>query len=153
MDTQSIGQSKRQKAHKRCKMLFMLTFAGGAVFWVVTIATSLLPIAAEYRAAFPNWSIQTVWIASLPMGLMIGCCVSYSLLRLFTWILVKRPILKAVIISFAALVIGIILIDLPMALHASSGALYYFLIGAAFNAAQFLLLATIIGYLYKRMYG
>ena len=31
------------------KKLFKLTIAGGLVFWATTIATSLLPIAAEYR--------------------------------------------------------------------------------------------------------
>ena len=36
------------------KKLFILTIGGGVVFWVTTIAISLLPIAAEYRAAFSN---------------------------------------------------------------------------------------------------
>jgi hypothetical protein len=31
------------------KKLFKLTIGGGLVFWATTIATSLLPIAAEYR--------------------------------------------------------------------------------------------------------
>ena len=34
------------------KKVFKLTIAGGLVFWATTIATSLLPIAAEYRAAY-----------------------------------------------------------------------------------------------------
>ena len=57
------------------KKLFKLTIGGGLVFWATTIATSLLPIAAEYRAAYSNWSIQTVWVFSLPMGMIIGYCV------------------------------------------------------------------------------
>jgi hypothetical protein len=32
--------------------LSKLTIGGGVVFWVTTIAISLLPIAAEYRSAF-----------------------------------------------------------------------------------------------------
>jgi len=39
------------------KKLYKLTIGGGVVFWATTIATSLLPIAAEYRAAFSNWNI------------------------------------------------------------------------------------------------
>ncbi len=54
------------------KKLFKLTIGGGLVFWATTIATSLLPIAAEYRAAYSDWSIQTVWVVSLPMGMIIG---------------------------------------------------------------------------------
>ena len=76
------------------KKLFKLTIGGGLVFWATTNATSLLPIAAEYRAAYSNWSIQTVWIASLPMGMIIGYCVSYFLLRYFDKIPSKNPIPK-----------------------------------------------------------
>ena len=54
------------------KKLFKLTIGGGMVFWATTIATSLLPIAAEYRAAYSDWSIQTVWVYSLPMGMIVG---------------------------------------------------------------------------------
>ena len=63
--------------------LYKLTIGGGVVFWATTIAISLLPIAAEYRAAFSkrSWNIQTVWVDSLLVGMIIGCCVSYSLLR------------------------------------------------------------------------
>lgn len=153
MQTQTTDRSRRYKPFGFYKKLFILTIAGGAAFWLASIATSVLPIAANYRAAFSNWSIQTVWVASLPMGLIIGCCVSYSFLRFFKKLLEIRPILKAVIISFAAFAIAIILIDVPMILHASGGDLYYFLIGVAFNAARFLFLGITIGYLYKRLYG
>ena len=77
------------------KKLFKLTVAGGLVFWVTTLATSLLPIAAEYRAAYSNWSIQTVWVTSFFMGMIIGYCVSYFLLRYFDKIPSKNPILKS----------------------------------------------------------
>ena len=80
------------------KKLFKLTIAGGLVFWATTIAMSLLPIAAEYRAAYSDWSVQTVWVASLVMGLIIGYSVSYFLLRYFDKIPSKNPILKSVIL-------------------------------------------------------
>ena len=137
------------------KKLFILTIGGGLVFWATTIVTSLLPIAAEYRAAFSNWSVQTVWVDSLFMGLIIAYGISYFLLRLFDKIPTKNPILKSLILSFVALVIATILIDVPRSfiLPGPSDALYYFLIGAMFNTARFLLLGLVIGYLYKRLYG
>jgi hypothetical protein len=153
MKTRATDQSKRQKSYEFYKKLCKLTIGGGVVFWVTTIATSLLSIAAEYRDAFSNWSIQTVWVGSLLMGMIIGCCVSYSLLRFFEKIPAKGPILKSVILSFIALVIAIILIDVPMILHEPSAPLYYFLIGVMFNAVRFLFLGFGIGYLYKRLYG
>jgi hypothetical protein len=133
------------------KKLFILTIGGGMVFWATTIATSLLPIAAEYRAAYSDWSIQTVWVASFPMGMIIGFCVSYILLRYFDRIPSKNPILKSGILSFIALIIAVILIDLPQSFFGrsnSSAAMYYFLIGVILNAARFLLLGIVIGFLY-----
>ena len=134
------------------KKLFKLTIAGGLVFWTTTIATSLLPIAAEYRAAYSNWSIQTVWIYSLLMGMIIGYSVSYFLLRYFDDIPSKNPMLKSMIISFIALIIAVIVIDVPQSffgMRNSFDALYYFLIGVMFNIARFLLLGIVIGYLYN----
>ena len=133
------------------KKLFKLTIAGGLVFWATTIAMSLLPIAADYRAAYSDWSVQTVWVASLVMGLIIGYSVSYFLLFYFDKIPSKNPILKSVILSFIALVIAVILIDVPQSFFGtsnSSDAVYYFLIGVMLNAARFLLLGIGIGYLY-----
>ena len=87
--------------------------------------------------------------------MIIGCCVSYSLLRLFEKIPTKDPVLNSVILSFVALVIAIILIDVPRTflLHGPSDPWYYFLIGIMFNAARFLFLGLMIGYLFKRLYG
>ena len=150
METRATGRSRRQKSYKK---LFKLAIAGGVVFWATTIATSLLPIAAEYRAVYSNWSIQTVWVGSLPMGVLIGCCVSYSLLRFFDKIPTKNPILKSAILSIIVLVITIILIPVPPGFHGPGDALYYFLIGVMFNVARFLFLGIVIGYLYKRLYG
>jgi hypothetical protein len=134
------------------KKLFKLTIGGGMVFWATSIATSLLPIAAEYRAAYSNWSIQTVWVTSFFMGMIIGYCVSWFLLRYFDKIPSKNPILKSGILSFIALIIAVILIDVPQSffmMRNSSDALYYFLIGVMFNGARFLLLGIVIGYLYN----
>ena len=134
------------------KKLFKLTVGGGLVFWATTIATSLLPIAAEYRAAYSNWSIQTVWVTSLLMGMIIGYGVSFILLRYFDKIPSKNPILKSVMISSIALIIAVIVIDVPQSFFGMSNsfnASYFFLIGVMFNVARFLLLGIVIGYLYN----
>jgi len=147
--------SKRQTSYEFVKKLFTLAIGGGVAFWATTIATSLLPIAAEYRAAYSNWSVQTVWVASLPMGMIIGCCVSYALLRFINKVSTQNPIFRSMILSFIALVIAIILIDVPQSfLHLGpSDALHYFLIGIMLNVPRFLFLGIVIGYLYKRLYG
>ena len=149
MKTRAIDQGKRQKPFEFCRELFRLTMGGGAVFWLTTIATSLLPVAARYRAAFSNWSIQAVWIGSLLVGMIIGCCVSYSLLRFQAKIPAKDPILKAVILSAFMLVIALALVDAPMIFRGSGDALYYFLIGVVFNITRFLFLGIAIGCLHK----
>jgi hypothetical protein len=133
-------------------ILSKLTIGGGVAFWLTTFVTSLLPIAAEYRAAFSNWSIQTVWVGSLPVGMIIGCCVSYSLLRFMDKNPTGNPVLKSVKLSFVALTIAIVLIDVPQSFHGQNGDLYYFLIGVMFNVVRFLLLGLAVGYLYKRLY-
>ena len=132
--------------------LSKLTIAGGVIFWLTTIAISLLPIAAEYRTAFSRASIQTVWFASLPAGLIMGCCVSYSLLRFFDKIPTKNPILKSVIISLITLVIATILTLVPHGFLGQSNVLYYILIGIILDLPRFLFLGIVIGYLYKRLY-
>jgi hypothetical protein len=129
-----------------------LTIWGGVVFWVTTIAISFLPIAAEYRTAFSKASIQTVWVASLPAGLIIGFCVSYSLLRFFDKIPTKNPILKSMIISLITLVVATILTLLPHSFLGQSNILYYILIGTMLDLPRFLFLGIVIGYLYKRLY-
>jgi hypothetical protein len=133
------------------KKLFIIAVGGGVVFWVTTIAISMLPIAAEYRSAFSKANIQTVWVASLPAGLIVGCCVSYFLLRFFDMIPTKNPILKSVIISLTVLVIMTILNLVPQSFLGQRDVLHYFLIGIMLDAPRFLLLGLVIGYLYRHL--
>jgi len=139
--------------------LLKLTIWGGVVFWVTTIICSLLPIAAKYRASYSNWSLQTVWIASLPMGMIIGFFVSYILLHYFEKIPSKSPILKSLLVSFIFLLIALLLIDGPQSFFGMSKspvALRFFFIGVLLNGARFLLLGITIGciynYLLKNLY-
>jgi len=132
--------------------LSKLTIGGGVVFWAATITISLLPIAAEYRTAFSKANIQTVWVASLPAGLIMGCLVSYSLLRFFDKIPTKNPILLSVKISLIALVIGTILSLGAHSFRGQSDVLHYILIGIMLDLPRFLFLGIVIGYLYIRLY-
>ena len=133
------------------KKLFKLTFGGGLAFWAGTIAISLTPIRAEFRAAFSMSYIQTVLVEALLGGIIIACFVSFFLLRFFDKIPTKNPILKSVILTFIPYVINAIL--LGIAASRTGDALHIFLIGAALNVPTFLILGVVIGYLHKRLYG
>jgi hypothetical protein len=133
------------------KKLYKLTIGGGLTFWVTTIAISLTPIRAEFRAALSMSYIQTVLIEALLGSLIIGFFVSYFLVRFFYKIPTKEPILKSVILTFIPYVINLIL--LGVAASRTSDASHVFLVGAALNVPTYLALGIVIGYLYKRMYG
>ena len=77
--------------------------------------------------------------------------MSFFLVRFFDKIPTKNPILKSVILSVIALVIGSILLEAPASLG-TSDALYYFLFGTMLNLPRFLFLGVAIGYLYRRLY-
>jgi len=131
----------------------MLAMGGGLGFWVANFAISLTPIAAEYRAAL-SISYLPMLLEALLGGLIIGFCVSYSLLRFFDKIPTKNPILKSVILSFIVLIVVTMLIEVPAKfLTTTSDALRYFLIGATFNGLRILALGIVIGYLYGRLKG
>jgi hypothetical protein len=131
------------------RKVVILAIGGGLAFWATSIAISLLPIAAEYRVT--RWSAQTVWVGSLPAGMIIGFLVSFSLLRFFDKIPTKNPIQKSVILSFIALVIATILIEAP-ASFATSDVFFYFFFGTMLNVPRFLFVGIVIGILYKRLY-
>jgi len=115
----------------------------------ITIAGSLLPIAAEYIAAFSISSLPLALVEALVGGLIIACFVSYFLLRFFDKIPTKNPILKALILSFVALVI----IEVLSTFGNPSKAYVYLLIDTGMNVPRILALGIVIGYLYKRLYG
>jgi len=151
METQATSRSKQQTSSEFYKKLFKLTIGGGAAFWAITIAFSLIPIAAEFRAALSISYVQMILVESVLGGMIISCGLSFFLLRFFDKIPTKNPILKSVILSFVVYVIVIIL--LGVAASRTSDALYVFLIGVTFNMPRFLFVGIVIGYLYKRLYG
>ena len=132
------------------KKIVVLAVVGGLAFWTISIATSLVPITVDYRVA--RWSAETVWVGSLPAGLVIGFLVSFFLVRFFDKIPTKNPIVKSLILSIIALVIGAILLEAPSS-FGTSDALYYFLFGTMLNVPRFLFVGIVIGYLYNRLYG
>ena len=142
-----------QKKTTRSKEITILAAAGGLGFWLVNFAISLTPIAAEYRAAL-SISYYPMLLEALIGGLIIGFCVSYSLLRFFGKLPTKSPILKSVILSFIALIVVTMLIEVPAKFFASTNdAMRYFLIGTMFNVIRIPALGIVIGYLYKRLNG
>ena len=133
------------------KETIILAVAGGLAFWVANFAISLTPIAAEYRAALAI-SYFPMLLEALLGGLMIGCCVSYFLLRFFDKLPTQKPILKSIILSFIILIIVTMLIEVPAKfLTTTSDAWHYFLIGAMFNVIRIPALGIVIGYLYNKL--
>ena len=149
MVTQATARSKRQTSHEFTKKLYKLAGSGGAAFWIIDFVISVSPIAAEYRAAFSISYLPMALVEALLGGLIIGCCVSYFLLRFFDKIPTKNPILKSVILSFVAMVI----IEVLSTLVNPNNASVYLLIDTGMNVPRFLALGIVVGYLYKRLYG
>lgn len=135
----------RSRKKVSSKHLILLTVSGAFVFWIASFVTSLSPIAAEYRAAYDNWSMQTVWVGAVFAGLLFGFLVSFFLLKGGHSTSVKRPLLRAVLLSLCALVVATLLIDLPHARQAHENVLHYFWIGVMFNTIRFVLLGIAIG--------
>lgn len=141
-----MNQSK-----KIWRKVSVLAIFGGVGFWVANFAISLTPIAAEYRAALS--------IAYLPMlvealfgGLVIGFGVSYFLLRFFDRIPTADPIAKSALLSFIALILVTLVVEVPAKAFATADdSLHYFLIGTAFNGIRILAVGIVIGLLYKRI--
>jgi hypothetical protein len=142
-----------QKRMTRSRETVTLTVAGGLGFWMANFAISLTPIAAQYRAAL-SIAYFPMLLEALIGGLLIGFCVSYSLLRFFDKLPTKNPILKSITLSFIFLIIVTMLIEVPAKFFAPmNDALRYFLIGTMFNVIRIPALGIVIGYLYDRLNG
>ena len=149
METQLTGQSKVQASRKFSKRLLLLAAAGGAAFWIIDFVISVSPIAADYKAAFSISSLPVALIEALSGGLVIGLCVSFCLLRFYDRIPSKKPIFKALILSFAAMGLIEVLSTLANPSHAS----VYLLIDTGMNVPRFLALGLVIGYLFDKQKG
>ena len=149
MEPPATDRTKRQTSPEFSKKLIKLTIAGGVAFWIVDFAMSLSPISAEYMAAFSISSLPLALVEALVGGLIIGFLVSFFLLRFFEKIPTKNPILKSVILSFAAIVV----IEVLSTFGNPSNAYVFLLVDTVMNIPRILALGIVIGYLYKRLYG
>ncbi len=149
METQATGRSRRQTSHEFYKKLLKLAGAGCAAFWITDFAISVSPIGAEYLAAFSISSLPMALAEALVGGWIIGCGVSYFLLRFFDKIPTNNPIFKAVILGFMAMAI----IEVLSTLVNPSNASVYLLIDTGMNVPRFLALGLVIGYLYDKLHG
>ncbi len=151
MEVQAIDRTKQQTSHVGLIKLSKLSVGGGLAFFAVTIAFSLLPIAAEYRAAL-SMSYASVVAGALIAGLIIGFCISYFLVRLSDKMPTESAVAKALMISCVALLPAIGMVG--VAAHGlQAHGWHYFLIGAMLNVPRFLALGIAVGYLYTRLYG
>jgi hypothetical protein len=149
METQLTGQSKAQASREFLKKLLLLAAAGGAAFWITDFVISVSPIAEEYRTAFSISYPPIALVEALVGGLMIGCCVSFFLLRFFEKMPTKNPILKALILSFVAM----LMIEVLSTLVNPNNASVYLLIGTGMNVPRFLALGMVVGHLYDNLNG
>jgi hypothetical protein len=149
MQTQLTCQNKVQASPEFLKKLLMLVAAGGAAFWITDFVISVSPIAAEYKAAFSISSLPVALADALVGGLVIALCVSFFLLRFLDRIPGKKPIFKALILSFFIMVI----IEVFSALGNPALASVYLLLGTGMNAPRFLALGLVTGYLFDKQKG
>ena len=120
----------------------MLAAAGGAAFWITDFVMAVSPIASAYKAAFSISSLPVALVEAMAGGLVIAFCVSFVLLRFFDRIPGKKPIFKALILSFGAMAIIEVLSALANPAHAS----VYLLLDTGMNAPRFLALGCMISY-------
>jgi len=144
--SQQFGRSRQV----RWRRTIVLTGVGGLAFWLVNFAISLTPIAAEYRAGL-SIAYFPMLLQALAAGLVIGLGVAYPLQRFFDLIPPKSTVLKAVVLSGAALLAATVLIEVPSKFIAiTASGVRYFLIGLLFNALRFLALGVVIGIVHVR---
>jgi hypothetical protein len=142
------GDNKVTQSKGIWRKVVILAIVGGLAFWLTNFAISRTPIAAEYRAGL-SISYFPMLLEALVGGLIIACFVSYFLHRFFDKIPTKHPILKALILSFVALVI----IEVLSTFGNPSNSYVYLLIDAGMNVPRILALGIVIGYLYDRLNG
>ncbi|MEZ4726924.1 MAG: hypothetical protein R3E79_07300 [Caldilineaceae bacterium] len=122
-----IGSPRRadKKSAEIWRKTLLLALTGGVAFWVANFAISLTPIAAEYRAALAIPYVPML-LEALVGGLIIGCAVSYCLLRCSDRLPTWQPMLKSLLLSFVALIVVTMLIEVPQISHANQCCLALF---------------------------
>ena len=148
--TEPLGRGNQQALPRAYTHLSKLALAGGVAFWATNFLTSLLPIAAEYRAALSISYLPMVLFESSVAGLVVGLLVSFFLLRFYETLPTQSPMLKAAFLSVVALVVLTIVTWAAGGLGGPSDASGYFLLGTLLNIPRFLALGIAVGYFHKR---
>ena len=146
MQTNLIDQAKVDASRELAKSLLSTAAAGGVAFWITDFLIAISPIATLYKAAFSITSLSVALIEALAGGLVIAFSVSFFLLRFFFRLPGKNPILKALILSFGAMVIIEVLSALGDPAHAS----VYLLLDTGMNLPRFLALGGTIGFVFDK---
>jgi uncharacterized protein YacL len=147
METQLTGQNKTQASREFSKKLLMLAIAGGAAFWIIDFIMATSPIAESYKAAFSISSLPVALVEALAGGVVIALYASFFLLRFFDRIPGKKPIFKALILSFFIMFI----IEVFSVLGNPAHAPVYLLFDTGMNTPRFLALGLVIGYIFGNL--
>jgi uncharacterized membrane protein len=126
-----------------------MTAAGGIAFWVTDFVIAVSPIAEAYKSAFSITSLPVALVEAFAGGLVIASITSFVLLGFANRILGKTPIIKALFLSFAVMMIIEILATLGDPVHAST----YLLLDTGMNVPRFTALGLVVGFLYSRQKG
>ena len=132
------------------KNLWGPALAGAAAFWVVNLAISVTPVAADYRAALSISYIPMLIQAAIG-AIAIGLLVSWLLLRFPDRVPGKNPVDKALALFIALLLAVTALIEFPgKFLSATDRPMHYLLIATVFNALRISALGLVIGFVRNR---
>jgi hypothetical protein len=145
-----MSEGDQQRSHDLRNKVMKMTVVGGLVFWAANFATSLTPLAAEYRTSL-SISYLPMIAESLLGGMIVSCCLSYLLLHFYDKIPTRSAIYKSMTLSLVALSIASIMIY--AAASRTSDTFGVLLIGAMLNAPRFLALGLVIGYFVKKEAG
>jgi len=144
--------SGQMMSHGIFAQLCVLTLGGGLAFWAATVAFSLLPIAAEFRQAFSISYGEGVVVGPLLGGMAIAFVISWLLLRFFSKVPARDPLLMSLMLSCVALGAAIVMLRLA-AIGVGRDPMRAFFIGATLNVPRFFALGTAIGCLHKKLRG
>jgi len=142
-----MSKGNQQRSYDLRNKAMKMTVVGGLVFWAANFATSLTPLAAEYRAAL-SISYLPMIAESLLGGMIVSYCLSYLLLQFYDKIPARNAIYKSMMLSLVALAIASIM--MYIAASRTSETLSLLLIGAVLNVPRFLALGLVIGYFVKK---
>jgi hypothetical protein len=145
-----MSKGNQQRPYDLRNKAMKMTVVGGLVFWAANFATSLTPLAAEYRAAL-SISYLPMIVESLLGGMIVSCCASYLLLFCYDKIPTKSPISKSMTLCLIALPIASIMTYI--AASRTSDTFSILLIGAVLNIPRFLALGLAIGFFLNKEVG